>query len=75
MCDRLVVYVQRDDLPVKGVYVEVGMALAFNKPVFVFSPDLSKKEIGSWLSHPLVTFFNGPSVSMYSPLMDWEVSK
>ncbi len=58
-CARLVVYVEPDDLPLKGVLVEIGMALANGVPVVVVAPGVvleprSMRPLGSWLAHPLV---------------------
>jgi hypothetical protein len=59
--DRLVLYVEKDDLPLKGALVEVGMALAMGKPVFIVAPDVeleprSMRPLGSWAKFRLVTF-------------------
>lgn len=48
-CDVLVLYAEPSDLPLKGAFVEVGMALAYGKPVIVVGADL-----GSWTHHPMV---------------------
>ena len=58
--DRLILYVEAADLPLKGAYVEVGMALAAGIPVTVVAPDIEVdphtcRPLGSWLRHPLVT--------------------
>jgi hypothetical protein len=54
----LVLYAERSDFPLKGAFVEVGMALALRKPIAVvidFEPEGdSMRPIGSWLAHPLV---------------------
>jgi hypothetical protein len=60
-CDCLVLYVAPEDFPLKGAFVEVGMALALNKAVRVVAPgvDLDPvdcKPLGSWARHPLVAF-------------------
>lgn len=64
-CSVLVLYVDEGDLPLKGALIEVGMALAYGKPVFVICPgytsakDGSKpRPLGSWVAHPLVTWYN-----------------
>lgn len=58
MSERLILYVDSGDLPLKGAFVEVGMALASDIPVFVVAPHMStnhlRKGIGSWLNHPRV---------------------
>jgi hypothetical protein len=58
--DRLVLYAESDDFPLKGALIEAGIALGMNKPVIVCLPavDLhprSFRPIGSWIAHPLVT--------------------
>lgn len=58
--DRLVLYVEPDDFPLKGALLEVGFALAAGKPVYVVAPGCnfaapSYRPIGSWIRHPLVT--------------------
>ena len=59
--DRLVLYVQPEDFPLKGALVEVGMALAMSKPVWIVAPGVNMhprdmKPIGSWAKHPSVQF-------------------
>jgi hypothetical protein len=58
--DRLVLYVEPEDFPLKGALIEVGMALALELPVFVVAPGCkfeppNYRPIGSWIRHPLVT--------------------
>ena len=53
----LIFYVEPDDFPLKGVLVEVGMALAAGLPVYavlagVAIKDRSMRPVGSWLHHP-----------------------
>lgn len=60
-CDRLVLYAEPDDFPLKGALVEVGMALALGIPVFIVAPLVnlepgSMRPVGSWSAHPLVRF-------------------
>jgi hypothetical protein len=60
-CGRLVLYVENGDLPLKGALVEVGMALALGKPVWIVCKDIiltkrDLKPLGSWANHPLITF-------------------
>lgn len=57
--DRLVLYAEADDFPLKGALIETGMALGMAKPVTVCLPDVevaarSCRPIGSWINHPLV---------------------
>ncbi len=54
-CKALVLYVQSGDMPLKGGFVEVGAALAMQRPVFLVCPDDTIGLIGSWVNHPLVT--------------------
>ena len=58
-CDELVLYAEAGDFPLKGAFIEVGMALAMNRPVVVCLPSVELegrtfRPIGSWISHPLV---------------------
>lgn len=55
----VVLYAERDDFPLKGAFIEVGIALGLGKHVFVCLPDLgvlndSYRPIRSWITHPLV---------------------
>ena len=55
-CDRLVLYAETDDFPLKGALIEVGMALGMRKPVIVCLPNVtlegpSYRPIGSWVMH------------------------
>lgn len=59
--ERLVLYVEPGDFPLKGALIEVGMALAHLVPIYVVAPGVvleptSFRPIGSWVRHPLVTF-------------------
>ena len=56
----LIFYAEPDDLPVRGVLIEIGMAFAAGIPVFVVAPNVELegrtfRPLGSWLQHPLVT--------------------
>ena len=58
-CDRLVLYVEADDFPLKGALIEVGAALALGKAVWVIGMGIALEErscrpIGSWINHPRV---------------------
>jgi nucleoside 2-deoxyribosyltransferase len=60
-CDRLVLYVENGDMPLKGALVEVGIAIGLGKPIFVVNKNIILNErdfrpLGSWLKHPLVSF-------------------
>lgn len=55
----LVLYAEPADFPLKGAYIEVGMALAARRPVFLVLPGVevsgrAMRPIGSWIAHPLV---------------------
>lgn len=55
--DGLILYAQRDDFPLKGALIEVGMALAAKVPVIAVLPGVeleprSMRPVGSWLAHP-----------------------
>jgi hypothetical protein len=57
--ERLIVYVEEGDFPLKGAYIEAGIALAAGVPIFVVAPGVtieprSRRPIGSWVDHPLV---------------------
>jgi hypothetical protein len=57
--DYVILYAECDDFPLKGAYIECGMALGMGKPVAVvldFTPDTRNcSPIGSWIKHPLVS--------------------
>jgi hypothetical protein len=58
--EGLILYAENEDFPLKGALVEVGIAIAFNKPVFVVLPGVqlegrTMRPVGSWLKHDLVT--------------------
>jgi hypothetical protein len=55
----VVLYVEPEDLPLKGAYIEIGMALGMGKPVAVVAHDMpldarNFRPLGSWAMHPLV---------------------
>ena len=59
--ERLVLYAETEDFPMKGALVEVGMAIAHRIPIRVVLPGVvlepvSFRPIGSWVRHPLVSF-------------------
>lgn len=53
-CDRLVLFAQPGDFPLKGALVEVGVALGLGKPVILCLHEVCWP-VGSWMRHPLVT--------------------
>lgn len=61
--DGLILYAERDDFPLKGALIEVGMALGMRKPVAVvlagepFLELRSLRPVGSWLHHGLCNVF------------------
>ena len=64
--DGLILFAARDDFPLKGALVEVGIALGLKIPVAVvlagapFLQDArSCRPVGSWLHHPRVRLFHG----------------
>ncbi len=63
LCDRLVLYVEMSDQPLKGAFVEVGMALAMGKPVWIIPKDFiigpNSPSLGSWVNHPSVSVLLG----------------
>jgi hypothetical protein len=57
----LILYVETEDIPLKGALIEVGMAIAHRLPIRVVAPGVvldpvSFRPLGSWVRHPLVTF-------------------
>ena len=59
--ERLILYVEPEDFPLKGALIEVGMAIAHRIPIRVVAPGVvleprSFRPIGSWVRHPLVAF-------------------
>lgn len=61
----VVFYAEADDFPLKGAYIEIGMAMAAGVPIYVVAPGVpmeppSYRPIGSWLRHPGVRIY--PSV-------------
>lgn len=59
--ERLVLYVEPDDFPLKGALIEVGIAIAHRIPIRIVAPGvvlepISFRPIGSWVRHPLVMF-------------------
>jgi hypothetical protein len=58
--ERLILYVEANDFPIRGALIEVGIALAAGVPVYVVAPGVaieprSRRPVGSWMDHPLVT--------------------
>jgi hypothetical protein len=60
--EMLILYAEQNDFPLKGAFVEVGIALGMSLPVRVVLPGVKLdgrtcRPVGSWLRHPLVTQF------------------
>ena len=60
-CDRLVLYIEKDDFPLKGALIEVGMAISLGKPILIINKDVilekrTFRPLGSWVEHPAVQF-------------------
>lgn len=56
----VVLYAESGDFPLKGAFIEAGIALGMGKHVFVCLPDVeldprSCRPIGSWINHPRVS--------------------
>jgi hypothetical protein len=59
---RLIFYAETRDFPLKGAFVEVGIALGMRIPVCVVLPGVvlegrTDRPIGSWIRHPGVFLF------------------
>lgn len=57
----LILYVERNDFPLKGALIEVGIALGLGLTIRIVSPGISLdpisfRPLGSWVQHPLVRF-------------------
>lgn len=58
-CCAFVLHVESSDFPLKGALVEIGIALAMGKPVFVSAQGVDLEErsfrpLGSWVNHSQV---------------------
>jgi hypothetical protein len=70
--DRLVLYAETDDFPLKGALIEVGMAIAMGKPVFLVLPEVTLdprnfRPLGSWAAHPSVTRVDSVAEVVFAP--------
>jgi hypothetical protein len=59
--DRVVLYVEETDFPLKGALIECGIALGMGKEVWIVAPGVeleprSMRPLGSWAKHPRVHF-------------------
>lgn len=73
--ERLVLYVEMEDFPLKGALVEVGIAIAHQVPIRVVAPGVvldpvSMRPLGSWIRHPLVTFASSIEEAMSGATFD-----
>jgi hypothetical protein len=60
--DGLVLYAEAEDFPLKGAFIEVGIALGLGRPIHVVCADFepqapSYRPVGSWIMHPNVARF------------------
>lgn len=72
-CDVLVLYAVEGDFPLKGAFIEAGIALGMNRPVVVCLPGVAlagrtNRPVGSWIDHPFVTRCDDLSRIMFSGL-------
>ncbi len=61
-CDRFIFYAEPEDFPVKGALVEIGLAIAYVKPIWVLGNNIDVEKptyrpFGSWVMHHSVTVF------------------
>jgi hypothetical protein len=58
--DALVLYVEKEDFPLKGALVECGIAMAFRVPIYIYTNAViegrTMRPIGSWSLHENVRF-------------------
>lgn len=57
---RMILYAETGDFPLKGALIEAGMALGMGRPVIVCLPGVTleprtARPLGSWIAHRLVT--------------------
>lgn len=67
--ERLIVYVEKDDFPLKGTLVEVGVAIGCGIPIYIVAPGVviekdTYRPIGSWIKHPLVKVVDSMSEAL-----------
>ncbi len=59
--DGIILYAKAEDFPMKGAFIECGIALGMGKPIAVVMPgvilDGGYRPIGTWILHPLVSVF------------------
>jgi hypothetical protein len=69
--ERVIVYAEPDDFPLKGTLVEVGMALAVGTPIYLVLPGVAIeadtfRPIGSWINHPLVFLVDDMASALFN---------
>ena len=66
--DALVLYAEPSDVPLKGAFVEVGIALALKKQIIVSLPGFGPlpREIGSWQRHASVLRIDNIGAALYA---------
>jgi hypothetical protein len=69
----LILYAEPGDFPLKGAYIEAGMALAAGVPVYAVLPGVdleprSMRPVGSWLMHPLAEVVGSVEVAVQKAL-------
>jgi nucleoside 2-deoxyribosyltransferase len=67
--DKLILYAEPTDFPLKGALIEAGIALGLGKPVIACLPGVqvdprTSRPVGSWLSHRNVTRIDDVMVAM-----------
>lgn len=64
----VVLWAEAEDFPLKGAFIEVGMALGMGKPVAVYTRHVfthrDYKPFGSWMNHPLVSLASSLSEAL-----------
>ncbi len=76
---HLVLYVEKTDLPLKGAFIEAGMALMTGLHVNVVArgfedQDEVKRLVGSWTNHRKVSFFDDVGAALRTSLVTSESS-
>lgn len=77
-CCGLILYAEQGDLPLKGAFIEAGMALAMNKTVaVVWPPGITnlRSLLGSWVDHPKVVAFDDVRYAADWILKEWGRSR
>lgn len=61
----VVIYARPEDFPLKGAFVEVGVALCMGIPVYAAFPEIDLSLVGSWVKHSDVEVVSGLDTAMY----------